>query len=261
MKIHVSAVGDARRRTVLGENEFEKTARIHSRPVRTEEAFESGIGGDHLHLFYHFSFGDVPSERENGAHDIVETFLARRGTHDGYVIVADGMLRVPVVKRYEILRNPLRHVVKIDFTDPAARTALMHGRSGFSESVGISEVFAILYKTPRQEIRGKAKTGEGRQGETTKDDVLEAKNQLDFAGAKIIGTILNDAGDSGAAYKYKNYKYLKKYKKYKKGYYAREYAEYVSEPDKEVFEKAEKTQKEENKKGEKKDKKSAKEKK
>ena len=100
-----------------------------------------------------------------------------------------------------------------------------------------------------------------RQGETTKDDVLEAKNQLDFAGAKIIGTILNDAGESGAAYKYKNYKYLKKYKKYKKGYYAREYAEYVSEPDKEVFEKAEKTQKEENKKGEKKDKKSAKEKK
>lgn len=89
-----------------------------------------------------------------------------------------------------------------------------------------------------------------RQGETTKDDVLEAKNQLDFAGAKIIGTILNDAGDSGAAYKHKNYKYLKKYKKYKKGYYAREYAEYVSEPDKEVFEKAEK-----------KDKKSAKEKK
>ena len=50
-----------------------------------------------------------------------------------------------------------------------------------------------------------------RQGDTTKDDVLEAKKQLDFSGAKLIGTILNDASDINAKYGYnkKHYKYYK----------------------------------------------------
>lgn len=69
-----------------------------------------------------------------------------------------------------------------------------------------------------------------RQGETSKEDVIEAKNQLDFAGAKLIGTILNDASDINVKYGYnkKHRKYLKFSKKYKKGYYD-EYSEYISE--------------------------------
>lgn len=87
-----------------------------------------------------------------------------------------------------------------------------------------------------------------RQGDTTKDDVLEAKKQLDFSGAKLIGTILNDASDINAKYGYnkKRYKYSKYRRKNKySGEYDYEYGYgYGEEPQKsETKEKKEKKDK------------------
>ena len=70
-----------------------------------------------------------------------------------------------------------------------------------------------------------------RQGETAKDEVLDAKKQLDLAGAKLIGTILNDASEVNARYGYhkkKYYKYLSFGTKSRKAYID----EYISENEK-----------------------------
>lgn len=92
-----------------------------------------------------------------------------------------------------------------------------------------------------------------RQGDTTKDDVLEAKKQLDFSGAKLIGTILNDASDINSKYGYnkKHYKYSKYRRKNKySGEYDYEYGYgYGEEPQKsETKEKKDKSSSKEKKK-------------
>ena len=64
-----------------------------------------------------------------------------------------------------------------------------------------------------------------RQGETTKDEVSEAKEQLDFGGAKLIGTVLNLADDTKSKYGYRYIYSRRSYESKKRGYYISEDAD------------------------------------
>lgn len=65
-----------------------------------------------------------------------------------------------------------------------------------------------------------------RSGRTDRDAVANAISQLEFAGAKILGTILNDTVPAGMKYKYRKNRYSYGYGRYYKRYYGRYYDRY-----------------------------------
>lgn len=65
-----------------------------------------------------------------------------------------------------------------------------------------------------------------RSRRTDKDAVSNTISQLEFAGAKIIGTVLNDTTPQGMSYKYNKSRYSHGYGRYYKRYYGRYYDRY-----------------------------------